>query len=174
MTTMRPGLRKLVLTAHITASTGWLGAVLVFLALAVIGVTSPDSATVRAVYRVMEPAAWYALVPLAVASLITGLVQSLGGAWGLVRHYWVLFKLLINVGALAVLLMYTATLGSLARLAAAADADMRVLRGPSAVIHSSLALVLLLLATVLAVYKPRGRTPYAPGPAAAPKQVKNI
>jgi hypothetical protein len=34
------------------------------------------------------------------------------------------------------------------------------LRSPSAVLHSGLALSLLLLATVLAVYKPRGVTPY--------------
>lgn len=57
----------------------------------------------RGVYLLMEPLAWLVLVPLAFASLLTGLVQSLGsaGAWVLVRHYWVLFKLLITVVALA-------------------------------------------------------------------------
>ena len=53
----------------------------------------------RATYLVMEPAAWVVLVPLAFASLLTGLVQSLSTTWGLARHYWVLFKLLINLGA---------------------------------------------------------------------------
>ncbi|MEV6867828.1 hypothetical protein AB0M44_43455 [Streptosporangium subroseum] len=81
------GLRKLVLTTHITTSVGWLGAAVVFLAPAVLGIASPDAALVRAVYRLMEPASWYTLVPLAAASLLTGLVQSLGSAWGLLRHY---------------------------------------------------------------------------------------
>ena len=35
--TMAPALRGFVLTAHVTASVGWLGAVAVFLAPAVIG-----------------------------------------------------------------------------------------------------------------------------------------
>lgn len=106
-------------------------------------------------------AAWYTLIPLAVASLLTGLVQSLGTTWGLFRHYWVLFKLLISVGAIVVLLMYTETLGYLAGVAAVPDSPLGMLRSPSVLIHAVLALVLLLLATVLAVYKPRGRTPYA-------------
>ncbi len=78
--------RKLVLTTHITSSVGWLGAVVCFLALGVVGLTSEDAQTVRGVYLVMEPAAWWVLVPLAVMSL---LIQSLAGAWGLFKHYWV-------------------------------------------------------------------------------------
>lgn len=161
MSPMGPPQRKLALTVHITASVGWLGAVLVFLPLAIVGLTSPDPRTVRAVYVTMEPAAWYALVPLAVASLLTGLIQSLGTTWGLFRHYWVLTKLLINLGAIVVLLMYTQTLGYLASVAAAApDPAPDVLRSPSVLMHSVLAVMLLLLATMLAVYKPRGRTRY--------------
>jgi hypothetical protein len=160
---MTPRLRKFVLTAHVTSSVGWLGAVAVFLALAVIGLTSQDAETVRAVYLVMEPAAWFVLAPLAFASLLTGLVQSLGTTWGLFRHYWVLFKFLINVSAIVVLLMYTQTLSYLADVAAEttlSSDDLGVLRTPSVVLHSALALLLLLVATVLAVYKPRGMTPY--------------
>ena len=66
--TLTPRLRKLALTAHITASVGWVGAVIVFLALAVLGLTSGDEQTVRGAYLVMEAAAWFVLVPLAVAS----------------------------------------------------------------------------------------------------------
>ena len=93
---MSAGLRKFVLTAHVTFSVGWLGAFAVFLAIALLGLTSQDARMVRATYLVMEPAAWWVLVPLAFGSLLTGLVQSLGSTWGLFRHYWVLFKLLIN------------------------------------------------------------------------------
>ena len=156
----RPGVRKLALTAHVTASVGWLGAVAAFLALAVVGLTSDDAQTVRAVYLAAEPMTWFVLVPLALASLLTGLVQSLGTEWGLFRHYWVVFKLLINVFATAVLLMYTQTVAFFADVAAQPGADLRELRSPSFVLHASGALLLLIVATTLAVYKPRGVTPF--------------
>jgi len=157
---MRPRLRKLALTAHVTASVGWLGAVVVFLALAVVGLTSQDAQTVRGAYLVMEPTAWFVLVPLAFASLLTGLVQSLGSTWGLFRHYWVLFKLLINVVATIVLLTYMETFRFMAGVAADPTADLGVVRTSSPVLHAAAALLLLLVATVLAVYKPRGMTRY--------------
>jgi len=161
--TMTPGVTKLALTAHVVSSVGWLGAVACFLALSVVGLTSQHAQTVRAVYLVMEPTAWFVLVPLCLASLLTGLVQSLGTKWGLFRHYWVLFKLLMNVFATIVLLMYMQTLDYFAGIAAettVSSGDLGGLRSPSPVIHAGLALLLLLVATVLAVYKPRGLTPY--------------
>jgi hypothetical protein len=158
--TMTPGLRKLALTAHVTSSVGWLGAVMVFLALAAIGLTSHDAQTVRGAYLVMEPAAWFVLVPTALASLLTGLVSSLGTTWGLFRHYWVLFKLVINLFATTVLLTYMETFRFMARVAADPRADLGVVSNASPLLHSGLALVVLLVAAVLAVYKPRGMTRY--------------
>lgn len=161
--TLKPGTRKLALTAHVASSVGWLGAVVTFLALALAGLTSEDGATVRAVYLAMESIGWFVLVPLSFASLLTGLVQSLGSAWGLFRHYWVVFKLLINAAATIVLLLYMETLDHFARVAAVTSGSAEVpdaLRSPSPLIHSALALLLLLVATVLAVYKPRGVTPW--------------
>lgn len=157
---MTPGLRRLALTAHVTASVGWLGAVVVLLALAVIGLTSEDAQTVRGAYLVMEPAAWFVLIPLSFASLLTGLVQSLGTAWGLLRHYWVLFKLLITVFASIVLLLYLDTFRVMAGVAADPSAELGVVRNASPVLHASAALLVLLVAMVLAVYKPRGLTRY--------------
>lgn len=150
---MPRGLRRFMLSAHVVTSVGWLGAVAVFLGLAIIGL-SGEMATLRAVYVVLEPAAWAVLVPLAVGSLLSGLVVSLGSAWGLFRHYWVIFKLVINVVALAVLLLYTRTLSFLADAVATGDTP----RTTTVVLHSALAMVLLLTATGLAVYKPRGLT----------------
>ena len=101
-----------------TTSVGWVGAVGVFLALAAIGLTSPDAQTARGAYLVMDRAAWLVLLPLALASLASGVLQSFVTQWGLFRHYWVLFKLLINLFAVAVLLMYMDTFRSLAGVAA--------------------------------------------------------
>jgi hypothetical protein len=158
--TMPTRVRKFALTVHVVSSVGWLGAIIAFLALAVAGLTSTDAQLVRAVYLAAEPLTWFVIVPLAAASLLTGLVQSLGTKWGLFRHYWVLFKLLINVFATIVLLLYTQTVGFLAGQAADPRADLDEFRGPTFVLHSGAALLLLLAATVLAVYKPRGMTRY--------------
>jgi len=160
---MSPRVRKLALTAHVTASVGWVGAVAAFLALAVAGLASGDAQLVRGVYIAMEPLAWFVILPLSFASLLTGLVQSLGTSWGLFVHYWVVVKLAINVLATTVLLLYMQTVGSLADLASEttfSGADLDELRSASPVLHGGAALVLLLGATTLAVYKPPGLTPY--------------
>jgi len=159
---MTPRLRQLALTAHVTSSVGWLGAVASSLVLAVGGITSQDPQTVRAVYLTMELIGWYVLIPFSLASFLTGLVQSLGTTWGLFQHYWVLAKLLINLFAAVVLLLYMQTLGFLASVAAETtpSGDLRGLRDPSPVLHGGAALLLLLVATALAVYKPRGITRY--------------
>lgn len=158
--TMTPRLRKFALIAHVTSSVGWLGAVVVFLALAGVGLTSQDAQTVRGAYLVMEPAAWFVLVPLAFASLLTGLVMSLGTTWGLFRHYWVLFKLVIAVFATLILLIYMGTFRNMAGVAADPSVDLHMVRNPSPTLHAALALLVLLVATILAVYKPQGVTPY--------------
>ena len=155
--TMSPSLRKLTLTAHVTTSVGWLGAVAGSLALAIAGLASQDPETVRAVYVALELTGWFVLVPLSLASLLTGIVQSLGTKWGLFRHYWVLAKLVINLLATIILLLYTQTLSTLADVARdtpGANGD------PSPVLHAGAGLLLLLGATALAVYKPRGLTRY--------------
>lgn len=160
--TMRPGSRKLALTAHVGCSVGWLGAVAASLALGVAGLVSDDAQTVRGAYLNLELVGQYVLVPLSFASLVTGLVSSLGTVWGLFRHYWVVAKLAINLFATTVLLLYLSSLDYLADLATRlpVDAELSPLRSASPVLHAGAALVLLVVATVLAVYKPRGVTPH--------------
>ena len=160
--TMPPRLRKFALTAHVTSSVGSLGAVASFLALAVAGLTSQDAQTVRAAYLALELTAWFVIVPLILASLLTGLVQALGTEWGLFRHYWVLVKFLLTVLTAVVLLLQMEPISYIADVAAEAtlsSADLRGLRS-SLVVHAAGGLLVLLVATTLAVYKPRGVTPY--------------
>lgn len=150
--------RKLVLTLHVISSLGWLGSTCAFIALAIAGLTSDDPGLVRGVYLVAEPVTWWVIVPMALVSLGSGVVQSLITTWGLVRHYWVVMKLIITVFAAFVLMLYTRTVGHFADLAANPATGLDQLRTGSFVLHSGVALVLLLGATVLAVYKPRGMT----------------
>lgn len=158
---MNARLRKLSLTAHVAASVGWVGSVATFLALALAGLRSHDAATIQAINISMELAARYVIVPFSFASLLTGLIQSLGTRWGLFRHYWVVAKLVINAFANVVLLIYMPTLTTLARSASGRHPGTAApLSDPSPVLHSSASLILLLIATVLGVYKPKGLTGY--------------
>ncbi|HET7397471.1 MAG TPA: DUF2269 domain-containing protein [Intrasporangium sp.] len=158
MRASRPWLRKLARVGHVATSVGWLGAVATVLVLAVAGMASADPQVVRAAYLTMEMVGWYALVPMSVASLLTGLVSAFISPWGLLRHYWVLFKFVLNIVATGVLLLYMQTLGGLAAVAADEASAVGLLRNPTALVHSVAALLLLLAATVLAVYKPTGVT----------------
>ncbi|MGH3659904.1 MAG: DUF2269 domain-containing protein, partial [Micromonosporaceae bacterium] len=100
------------------------------------------------------------LVPLAFATLLTGLVQSLGTPWGLFRHYWVLFKLVITLLVTTILVMYLGTFENMAAVAADPATQIALVRNPSPRLHALLALLVLFVPLVLAVYKPRGITPY--------------
>lgn len=159
---MRPQVRKAALVAHVSTSVGWLGAVVVFLALAVTALRSRDDAVVRAGYVAMDAATRWALVPLAVASLVTGLVSSLGTTWGLVRHWWVIVKLALIAVATVVLLLQLAPIAALAAAAGGGTlAGEQVAQARlSLVVHAGGGLLVLLGTTVLAVYKPRGLTRY--------------
>lgn len=156
---MTPGLRKFALTMHLTFSVGWIGAVVAYLGLGVAARTSQEAQTVRAAWIAMELTGWYVIVPLALASLFTGLVMSLGTKWGLFRHYWTLITLVLTVFATRILLSHMPDVSSIADVARAADeASLGGLGGD--LLHPGLGLVVLLVIQVLNVYKPRGLTPY--------------
>ena len=150
-----------MLAAHVTTSVGWMGAVGVFLALAITGLTSGDQATVRGAYVAMETATTYVIVPLAVASLVTGAVQSLGTSWGLFRHYWVVAKLVVSVVATVVLALQLSTISKLADAASSGPLGSDELHADrtSMVLHAGVGLLVLLVPLVLSIFKPRGVTP---------------
>jgi hypothetical protein len=159
MMIMSPRVRKLALATHLMFSVGWIGAVVAYLALGVAAVTSPDAQTVRAAWLAMDLTGWYVIVPLALASLLTGLVMALGTTWGLFRHYWVLFSLVLTILATAVLLLHMPTVSILADAAQEAEgARLEELGGD--LLHPGLGLVVLLVIQVLNVYKPPGMTRY--------------
>ena len=158
---MSAGLRKFALAAHLTLSVGWIGAVAAYLALDVSTATSQDVQVLRAAYLGMEPIARYIIVPLAFASLVTGLVMSVGTKWGLLRHYWVLISLLLTIIATAVLLVEIQVISSLADMAADPTTSSDELRAMgSTLVHSVGGTVVLLVILVLNVYKPQGMTRY--------------
>ena len=160
--TLTRSLRKFVLTAHVTFTVGWLGAVAGFVALAIIGLTSQDAQTVSAMYLAMEPIARFIIVPLSFAPLLTGPILSLGTPWGLFRHYWIIVKLLITILSTLIMQAHMPPIISLASAATKTtlfSPDLHRMQ-IQMVVASVAALLALLAATALAVYKPRGMTPY--------------
>ncbi|HEX9810949.1 MAG TPA: hypothetical protein VGA88_02530 [Burkholderiales bacterium] len=159
---MTPPLRKFVLTAHVTSSVGWVGALAVFLAHTIAGVVSQDEQIVRAAWLAMGLCAWFVILPLSLTSLTTGVVQALGTAWGLLRHYWVVCKLLLTALATAVLLLKLAPISLLAEAETKATFSRATVveLQTSLLLHAAGGLIVLLTATVLAIYKPQGVTPY--------------
>lgn len=156
---MKPGLRKFALSVHLTFSIGWIGAVLMHLALGVAAVTTENVQTIRAAWTAMELTGWYVIVPLAIASLLTGLVMALGTKWGLFRHYWVVISFALTTFATVILLLHMPTVSAMADLAQEAEgAELAALGGDLG--HPGIGLVVLLVVQVLNLYKPPGLTRY--------------
>ena len=153
-----PLLRKLTLTAHVTVSIGWLGALLVFLVHGLIGWTSHDDLVIRATALAMGLTAWMVILPLSIASVITGLIQALTTAWGLLRHYWVVAKLTLTIVATIVLLLKLGPISFLAETASNPSLSMEDQAGLriSMIVHAAGGVLFLLAAVVLAIYKPAG------------------
>ncbi len=157
---MTPWWRKFALTAHVSASVGWIGAIVAFLALAIIGLTSQDAQMARGVYSAMAAIGWFVLVPLSLACLLTGLIQALGTPWGLLRHYWVLFKLGINLVATILLLVHVQLASRVADAGTSLSGGVVIAMRVQLLADTAAALLVLLVAVTLSVYKPRGLTRY--------------
>lgn len=162
---MTPEIRKLALTSHVTFSVGWLGAVLAYLVVAIVGLTSIDVQLVRGTYMSLQVMAWFVIVPCAIAALLTGLLQSLATEWGLFRHYWILTKFAITTLGTAILLLHAPRVSEMALRAAesALATDDYTQQRTSLVVHAAGGLMILLAATVLSVFKPWGKTAHGKG-----------
>src|SRR6266851_9580813 len=163
---MTPALRKLTITAHVVFSVGWLGAVAAFLVLSIAGLTSRDAEVVRGAYLSMDLMSRFIIIPMCFAALATGLLQALGTPWGLLRYYWIMLKFGLAIFATFALLVhqFSAMAQAAKRVSGAAaetlfSADFGPLK-TELVRAPSLAIVLLLVATTLGVYKPWGLTRY--------------
>ena len=102
---------------------------------------------------------WSVIVLLTFVSLAAGLIQALATPWGLVRHYWVLMKLLITTLCSVLVLLHMRPTGTLAGAPVEtllADLHLHRMR-IQLVADASLALGALAVAATLAVYKPSGK-----------------
>ncbi|MEJ7870699.1 MAG: hypothetical protein WKF67_00460 [Rubrobacteraceae bacterium] len=154
---------KLLLAAHIIVSVGWLGVVVAKLVLGLAAITSNAHDISDALYVAMKVVD-VIFLPAAIATVVTGVLLSLGTKWGLLRHYWVATKLALTVG---VIVTGIALVDRLVRQSISASSGQAVADGtilgvayaPALLISLSVAHVLMLgVATVVSVYKPWGKT----------------
>lgn len=156
---MPPGLRKAALAVHLTVSGGWIGGVVAYLVLGLWAVNTTDDQSIRAAWAAMYTVGWYAIVPLAVASLATGVLMALGTRWGLFRHYWVIVSLILTLIAVMVVILHMPAVSATADFAASASGDQLAALGGD-LAHPAIGLVLLLVVQTLNLYKPSGLTRY--------------
>jgi hypothetical protein len=137
--------RKVVLTAHVLSSVGWFGvAVLVAAAALTAGATS-DPTLADALHRAVGASLWVS-IPAGLIALATGVVLGVGTRWGLVKHWWVVIKLVLNLAVVVTDLVivrafaHDAIVGTAQRLT-----------------HATIAhCIVLAAATVLSTFKPFG------------------
>jgi uncharacterized membrane protein len=138
-----------------------MGAAIAFIVLDVTTVTSQNPDVLRGAYIAMDPITRWAIVPLAAATLATGLVVSLGTKWGLFRHYWVVVSLVLTTVSTLVLLVQLPVIGQRAAMALdPATTDAQVQGMGNLLLHSIGGTVVLAVIMVLNIYKPRGLTRY--------------
>jgi hypothetical protein len=149
---LAPRWRNALLSLHIISTVGVLGADLVILTLALAGLSGTDP---LAVYPAAELIGTRIVAPLAVASLVTGVLLALTTGWGLFTYWWTTVKLGIGLALTAA--VYLALLPAPRSAATAAMAGERTSSAGLLVIAPAAASTLLVLAVVLGVFKPRRR-----------------
>ncbi|HWD01314.1 MAG TPA: hypothetical protein VG674_02465 [Amycolatopsis sp.] len=150
--------RKAWLVTHIVSVSAWIGidvvlAVLVFTALA-----TDDRMVAATCYQALQLFAVWPLLAAGLVCLISGVVLGWGSKYGVVRYWWVVVKLGLN--------LLLTTLGVLALRPAvneAVDYGRALVSGgpatgvPDLIFPPIVSPACLLLAVVLSVYKPWGR-----------------
>lgn len=132
---------------------------LCYLALGIAAVSTDTETTIRGAWHAMETTGWFVIVPLAVASLVTGVLMALGTKWGLFRYYWVVISLVLTVFSVVVLVLHMPSVTATAQVAR--DADLATLKSLGGdLLHPGIGLVILLGVQVLNIYKPQGMTKY--------------
>jgi hypothetical protein len=148
---LRKTAHKVALTAHVLGSVGWFGVALVVAFCGITAVVTTDPTLPVALYRAMHASLWLS-IPIGAVAVCTGVVLSLGTAWGLARHWWVVAKIGISVAVIVTdaLVISSAT----ARAASTGTASSPLRDGTIA--HC----IVLAVATGLSIFKPKGRTPH--------------
>ncbi len=147
--------RRAFLVVHVAVSVGWFGLTLGLLTLSITGYTTRSPEMAEIAYRAMKIFGDWLVIPIALASLLSGLVLSLGTRWGLARHRWVYTKFWLTL--VTVLLSVFSLRPGINHLAAEAAAGTPV-PDINLVVAPSVATATYLFITAISVLKPWGLT----------------
>lgn len=150
---LSPRGRKTVMVLHIVTSVALLGEVWALVALNVYATSAADADLARSAYRLMEVLVFAGGIPLSMTALIAGITLASGTHWGLLRHYWIFAKLLLLV---AVILCGMVLFQPAPMAEAMANGTLTAAEQWRQVAVVAVQLVMLVSATVLSVFKPKG------------------
>jgi hypothetical protein len=151
--------RKSILVIHIASAGAWLGVDVVMAVLILTALGSDDGGTKALAFRALELVAVGPLLAAGLVCLATGVLLGLGSRYGLVRYWWVAAKLVLNLLLTGLVLVALAP-----EVAAHAEQARRFMAGNPASLQVGdlifppiVSPTALLVAMVLAVFKPWGR-----------------
>jgi hypothetical protein len=148
------------------SSVGLMGAIAAFLLFSIKGSAAHEPELIAVCADGLSWIGWWLVVPLCIAALVSGILQSLITSWGLFQYYWVLLKLLAMIGATGLLFLH---MNAVEQLAGNSRIPVSVASGlfASLSFDAIAALVLLAVLSALSIYKPPGRVmtrAESPGP----------
>jgi hypothetical protein len=155
---LSPRMRKVVLVTHIASAGSWLGLDLVLGILVFTAFTADVQPAAAAAASIASFATW-PLITIGLLTLASGAVLGLGSKYGLVRYWWVLAKLALNLVlvTLVVLVLAPGT-EELAGTALGALATGTSLEVTSTMVFPPIvSTTAVIVAMTLSVFKPWGR-----------------
>jgi hypothetical protein len=151
--------RKGVLVVHIVSAGVWIGIDVVMAVVIFTALLADEESTKALCYQALELFAVWPLLTAGLVCLASGVVLGLGTKYGLVRYWWVAIKLVLNIVLTALVLV-----ALLPEVTKAAEQGWRFEAGePASLVVGNLIFppivspTALLIAVVLAVFKPWGR-----------------
>lgn len=152
--------RRILLIVHVIVSVGWLGA---GAANVVLGITALRASGVPPYwcYRMIEVIDTWLVIPVAFSALVTGLVLGVGTPWGLIRHWWVLTKLVLTVATIVFSTFGVGVWVEISIRQTAQHLQLHSTVGAQLVVGGFANIVGFVVMTWLSVAKPRGVTPWS-------------
>ncbi|GAA1314316.1 hypothetical protein GCM10009647_041070 [Streptomyces sanglieri] len=142
--------RRSLLVAHVAVSVSWLGLTVGLLTLGIAAFSTGDPATAQAATRAMKIFGDWLIVPIALFSLVSGIVLALRTPWGLARHRWVWTKFWLTLITVALSIFSLRPGIDEAAARGAVDIDL--------VVAPSVATATYFFVTAISVLKPWGPT----------------
>lgn len=156
---LRPRTRNRVLVVHVLSAGVWIGIDVVMAVLVFTALLTDDDRTKALSYQALDLFVVWSLLAVGLLSLATGVVLGLGTRYGLVRYWWVAIKLALNLLLAALVLVALRP-----EVSDAAERGERFAAGePTSLAVGDLIFppivspIALLVAVLLAVFKPWGR-----------------